>query len=285
MKQYKMNRFLLSMLVLALTAVSFTVTFFYLQSEWIIDLMIGLVGIVGLFGVSSGLITALMMAFIITLGYGVLVLISGTTDMMEAILLSYVLLLLPTVVALVTGLIGFMNRKYLRLSKSFEEDFKELVRIDELTGFKNEVDYRETLEHEINRQKRYGSDLSVMLFHIESFETLNHLYGQSQGEKFIKYLSEFVIDLTRNVDMHFRIDENLFAMILPNTNKDGVKILKARFLEEIEHMNIVVKNDNQIIDLEVDLVYESYVNHHLTPMAFHQLMLDQLGIKPRGIYD
>lgn len=285
MKQYKMNRFLLIMLVLALTSVSTLLTYYFLEAEWIIYSMIVFCGLIGSLGVAFGLIVSLIVAFLGTLGYGVLVIVSGTTDILQPILLSYVLLILPTVVALITGLVGYVNQRYMRLSESFEENYKQLVRIDELTGFKNLIEYKETLEEEINRKKRYGHDLSVMLFHIESFEILNDLYGKSQGEKFIKYLSEFVIELTRNVDKHFRIDKNLFAMILPNTGRDGAKILKARFLEEVEHMNIVIKEDNQIIDLVVDLVFESYVNHDLSSMAFHQLMLDQLGIKSRGLHD
>ncbi len=284
MNQYKMNKFLLSLLVFALTCVSTLLVYFYLDVELYEYILIGVFGLLGLLGIQMGIMRALLGAFFVTLSYGVLVIISGTTDYLEAIGISYIYLLLPMTITVITGFFGQLNGKYLRVADSFEEDYEVLVRIDGLTGFRNRIDYFENLTEEINRKVRYKQHLTVMLLQMDSLKEINELYGYSQGEKFLKYLSEFVIELTRNVDKHYRISDNLFALILPNTDAAGAIILKNRFLDEFQSMNIVVRTNNQIIDMDIDIVYEEYKQDGINAIDFHRIAVDQLAIKPRGEY-
>jgi len=242
--------------------------------------MIVMVLIVGLVSIHIHLLTSLITTFFLTLAYGVFVIIAGTTDSIDPVDVNYYYLLLPLSISLLTGFVGLFDQKNIRLSSEFEENYKALVRIDTLTGFRNENDYKENLTEEINRMKRYDTSLSVMILHIESFDELNRLYGESQGEKFLKYLSEFVIDLTRNVDKHYRIANGVFALILPNTDDEGALILKERFIEELESLSIVVKSNNQEVDIAVDIVYESYTDGLLETDAFHNLVMSKLIVRP-----
>lgn len=282
MKPFKINKFFLTLLILVLYSVSLILLNRFTSIGLSDYVMISLMAIIGLITIHTNVILGLFVTFTITLGYGVLVLLSGTTDILEPIGISYYYLFVPTLIALLTGIMNISNKRYLRLSDSFETSYNELVRIDELTGFRNQTDYIENLEEEINRTNRYGQELTLMLIHIESFNDLNNLYGVHQGNRFLKYLSEYVVELTRNVDKHYRVSDNLFAIILPNTGKEGTTILKERFIEELESLNIVIKSNNQKVDIDIDIVFEEYKETQLDAKGYHKLVLDHLVVQPRG---
>lgn len=282
MKPYKLNNFLILLITLALFTVSILLLYFLVELDITAYIMLGLMLLIAIVCIYTSMIKGLLLTFVITLGYGVTVIVSGTTDLLPAIDMSYYFLTFPTLVALMFGCVNIMNRKVMHVSQSFEAQYDALIRIDALTGFRNAKDYFENLEHEIHRKERYGHELSLMLIHIESFNELNKLYGEYQGNRFLKYLSEFVIDLTRNVDRHYRVDDQLIGIILPNTGAEGSKILKQRFVDELESLSIVVKGDHQRIDINIDIVYEVY-DQLKTTKQFHNSTLDQLAIKNRGV--
>lgn len=280
MKQFKLNKFFLTLLVAVLYSVTILMINQFIVAQLVDYIMITLMCGIGIVSIHTDMIRGLMLTFLITLGYGIVVLISGTTDYMEPIGISYYYLTIPTIVAILTGAMSVTNSNYLRLSDSFETSYNELVRIDELTGFRNKADYLDNLQEEIHRSNRYGQKLTLLLIHIESFDELNHLYGAAQGDRFLKYLSEFVVELTRNVDKHYRVSDNLFALILPNTDVQGSEILKERFIDELESLQIVIKSNNQKVDIEIDIVYTEYVDTLLGAKEYHNLVLENLVVKP-----
>lgn len=276
MKQYRVNRFIFVLFVVVITTIALLLGGIYGEMTPIDLILIGAFGLVGIIGVYLGLIQGLASAFVVTLFYGIAVLFTGMSDIVDPMDISYLYLVLPTAVAVFTGVISLFNVRSMRASKAMEDDYQALVRIDDLTGFRNEMDYMIHLEEEINRAKRYGHDLSVILLHIESFTALNELYGKIQGERFLKYLSEFIVEITRNVDKHYRIKENVFAVILPHTDKEGAEILKARFIKELETMSIIIKTNNQAIDINIDMVLEQYNQEDLRANTFHHRLMDEL---------
>ncbi|MBI9012548.1 MAG: GGDEF domain-containing protein [Clostridiales bacterium] len=281
MKQFKTNKIIFTVMLLGLYVISLYLLSQYSTLNRIDSVMISLIVIIGLIAIHLSIMISLVATFLITLGYGVFVILTGTMEGFEPVTVNYYYLIVPTTVAVVTGMIGLLNEKYLRVSDDFSDQYGELVRIDSLTGFRNEKDYYENLVAEVDRAKRYEQSLSLLLIHIESFDDLNHLYGLSQGEKFLKHLSEFIIEITRQSDQHYRIKHNLFAIILPNTDFDGTALLKERFIKEFESLNIVVKSSHQRVSIEIDIVFETYKTD-LDAGAFHNLAVDNLIIGPGG---
>lgn len=284
MKPINKNNILFIAMILVLLCIAMYLKYAFDALTIVDGVMMSLMAVVGLVALNISMLYGLMIAFLVTLGYGLLVILSGTTNWTASFDMNYYYLILPSVIGIVLGCLGLVNNSYLRTSRNFEDDYKELVRIDALTGFRNKQDYDENLGEELERAKRYNQELSLMVIHIESFDDLNHLYGLSQGEKFLKHFSEFVIEITRQSDKHYRIGHNLFALILPNTNYDGAALLKERFIQDFESMNIVVKSSQQKVAIEIDIVFEAY-RDGMTVESFHQTVLDELVVKPRGEYE
>jgi diguanylate cyclase (GGDEF)-like protein len=282
MKQYKINRLFLTLITLAIIVVSFAILSQFTSFEWIDYLVVFALSLIGIISVRSYTMTGLLLAFVTTLLYGLVVIFSGTTDIMSAVEINYYYLGLPITLAVIFGFIGMINQVLKEDIEVFSKEYDELVRIDDLTGFRNQVDYYVQLDEEINRKNRYKHDLTLMLLYIESFDDLNELYGEHQGNKLLKYLSEFVVEVTRNVDKHYRVASNLFAVILPNTSHEGSIILRERFIEALEEVTIVVKTNNQRIDIEMDIIVEEYKDESLTAREFHHLAMDKLSLQKQG---
>jgi diguanylate cyclase (GGDEF)-like protein len=251
----------------------------------IIDIvMVTTIAVLGLVGIHVSIMTSLVVTFAITLCYGLVVIFSGTLKGYEPVSMNYFYLIIPMTVSVMTGMIGLINEKYLRSSEDFSDAYNELVRIDVVTGFRNDKDYFANLDEEVERSKRYDQPLSLLMIHIESFDDLNHLYGLSQGEKFLKHLSEFIVEITRLSDQHYRIKHDLFAIVLPNTDFDGVALLKERFIKEFESLNIVIKSSHQKVTIEIDIVFEAY-NQEITADELHRQLLGNLEVEPRGEHE
>lgn len=224
---------------------------------------------VAIVSLNTNLIIGLISSFILVLMYGLLVIIGGTTDYMVNIGMSYYYLGIPVIIGLLFGLIGNLNQNYLSTPETFELNFDELVRIDELTGFRNLEDYNLSLEEEISRVKRYGGEMSLMLINIDSFAELNQVYGFTQGNKFLKCFSDFVVELTRNVDKLYRISSDRFAIILPNTNEDGSIILKERLIKKIEEMDVFKKSNKQKNEINVEIEFSEFKDFDMDANTFN----------------
>lgn len=279
MKQYKANRLLLTLVITGGMGMVFVLLNLWTDLKLVDYLMLAWMFILALLSLWLPLLVSISVTFLATLIYGLVVLFSGTQDWMAPIGISYYYLLVPIAINISVAMVGQVNRKYLRVSESFETSYQALVRIDELTGFRNIKDYFDNLDEEINRANRYTTDLSLMLIHVESFDDLNKLYGYKQGEKFLKYLSEFIVEITRNVDKHYRIRDNVFAVVLPSTDHKGAEILKARFIEALESVNIVISKQEQQIEVDIDIVCEAFKQEHISAHQFHKSVEEQFTIK------
>lgn len=268
MKSKKTNKMIFSVITVIAFVVVELILNNFLELQLQDHIMIGASLLVALIAINISMVAGLFTTFIVVLFYGIIVIFSGTTDYIDSISISYRNLAMPILSGMLFGLINLVNTSQITVSDGFENNFEELVRIDDLTGFRNKRDFKLNMEEEIHRVNRYGGELSLVLINIESFESMNRLFGLNQGNQFLKYLSEFIVEVTRNVDKHYRISQDQFAIILPNTDLNGAEILKHRFITELEDVNIQTKSDKKNLDIEVDVVFQEYSNKEITSEEF-----------------
>ncbi|GAI86848.1 unnamed protein product, partial [marine sediment metagenome] len=65
--------------------------------------------------------------------------------------------------------------------KRAEEALREMATIDPLTSLYNRRRFSEFLAHEIDRTKRYKTDLSIIMFDIDHFKKINDTYGHQRS--------------------------------------------------------------------------------------------------------
>ncbi len=134
----------------------------------------------------------------------------------------------------VAGVIGILFD--ITLQQRIKEELAEMSIRDELTGLFNRRYFNRVLSMEIERAKRYGQKLSLILYDIDHFKRVNDTYGHQVGDSVLKELSQLVKSNLRNVDYVFRIGGEEFAIILAGTDLKGAVAVAEKLRKRVsEH--------------------------------------------------
>jgi len=118
--------------------------------------------------------------------------------------------------------------------KSANELLKLRAETDSLTGLMNQKKMFEVVEYEINRAKRYGNALSIIMLDIDNFKGLNDRLGHLKGDEILEILSSLIISNIRKIDYAFRYGGEEFVILLPSTVLEGALTTAKRIRDSVE---------------------------------------------------
>jgi diguanylate cyclase (GGDEF)-like protein len=120
------------------------------------------------------------------------------------------------------------------------EELLRLSSIDSLTGLANRRTFDRALENECGRVRRSPSQLSLVLFDVDHFKALNDTLGHQRGDVCLAMLAgEMERVARRSVDLAARIGGEEFAMILPNTDAEGARLIAETVRQAFADLNLV----------------------------------------------
>lgn len=128
---------------------------------------------------------------------------------------------------------------------SFEKKLMELNMIDSLTGMNNRRSLELHLKEEIERHKRYGHALSLIMFDIDHFKQVNDTYGHQCGDSILQAIAELIGDSIRSEDILARYGGEEFCCVLPETPLSAAAVLAERFREKIAD-HVFVCQDHRV---------------------------------------
>ena len=128
---------------------------------------------------------------------------------------------------------------------------KYLSITDELTGLSNRRCFDKTLEKEFLRALRYNNKLTLVMFDIDHFKTVNDTYGHPCGDYILKEVANAALQTFRKTDTVFRFGGEEFVVILTETDIKQSEIPLERFRKTIETLDLTYQN--QQINITVSI--------------------------------
>jgi diguanylate cyclase (GGDEF)-like protein len=108
------------------------------------------------------------------------------------------------------------------------EQLRTLAEQDPLTGLLNRRTFMHELEQEVERARRYGRSLALVLGDLDHFKALNDTHGHPTGDEALRRLADVVTTGLRAGDSAFRIGGDEFALLLPETTEAEAEAAACR---------------------------------------------------------
>ena len=132
------------------------------------------------------------------------------------------------------------------------EEFRKLrinAATDALTGLYNRRLFDEYLDRELNRVRRYGQQLAVVILDLHRLKEVNDRHGHLRGDQVLQLAAATLRKTLRASDSAFRIGGDEFALLLPETDPEQASTLckRVRGLYESEtrplHLDVPITLD------------------------------------------
>jgi diguanylate cyclase (GGDEF)-like protein len=137
--------------------------------------------------------------------------------------------------ALVAGLATRLGRP---LARMFGELTDQAER-DSLTGLANRRVLDERLEEELDRSRRYGTHLALILVDIDNFKSVNDRYGHQCGDEVLRAVAPVLSGSLRELDLAGRFGGEEFALVLPGTAAVSARRIAEQIRRALAKVTVV----------------------------------------------
>lgn len=114
----------------------------------------------------------------------------------------------------------------------------ELINIDELTGLYNFRHFTRVIEIEMERSRRSGKPMTLLILDLDDFKRLNDRYGHDFGNQALAALGSFLRQVLRKPDVPCRFGGEEFTVILPDTPLAEAVVLAERLRVGITEISL-----------------------------------------------
>lgn len=118
-----------------------------------------------------------------------------------------------------------------------------LVRTDELTGLYNYRHFLESLELEMERTRRSGQAMTLIMLDLDHFKLVNDNWGHEFGNTALAAVSKILMETVRRVDISCRFGGEELAVILPGTSLKSAVKLAERLCEKVRELSLFAQDE------------------------------------------
>lgn len=111
---------------------------------------------------------------------------------------------------------------------------KMLSNTDPLTHLYNRRYLMDSLEKELNRQRRNRGHLTLVLFDVDHFKNINDAFGHRFGDTVLVAIAESAREHLRSYEFAARYGGEEFVLLLPQTDLEGGVVVAERLREAVQ---------------------------------------------------
>ena len=123
-------------------------------------------------------------------------------------------------------------------ARDYREKLEQAIR-DPLTGVYNRRFFFEALEKEVARRERYGSPVSLVIFDIDDFKSINDTFGHAVGDDALRKVTQIAGQLVRPIDSFARLGGEEFGLLLPETQQLDALLVADRLRAAIARQEVI----------------------------------------------
>lgn len=114
------------------------------------------------------------------------------------------------------------------------EETKKLAITDGLTELFTPRTFHQSLMSEVDRARRYGESLSLLMMDVDNFKAHNDEFGHPSGDEALKLIAKILKKNSRSSDIVARYGGEEFATILINAGKDDALMVAERIRRDVD---------------------------------------------------
>lgn len=122
---------------------------------------------------------------------------------------------------------------------------------DFLTKIPNRRAFDERLAEELERARRYGHPLSLVVIDVDHFKRVNDVFGHLAGDRILRALAQILDENKRSSDFLARYGGEEFVIILPETPSDRARVLAEKTRLKVQHS--VFRYETNAINITISL--------------------------------
>lgn len=120
------------------------------------------------------------------------------------------------------------------------------ARRDALTGLFNRGQFDEQLQLAFDSARELDRPLSVVFVDVDHFKSVNDKHGHQAGDAVLQTLGRMITRCMRQLDIPTRYGGEEFAIILPNTDREGAATAAERLRKLLEKQETMLPGGRSI---------------------------------------
>lgn len=118
------------------------------------------------------------------------------------------------------------------------EQYKNMARVDTLTGALNRRGFEEEVLREMERARRAKSSLAILAADLDYFKKINDTYGHAAGDAVLCAFVSCLHTTLRETDRVGRLGGEEFSILLPEATSESMGLVAERIRAAVENLTI-----------------------------------------------
>ena len=154
-------------------------------------------------------------------------------------------------------------------TKRSQLHFKNLSRLDGLTGISNRLHFIERAESALAYARKSGQDVCLVLFDLDHFKAINDRFGHATGDWVLRHIAAICKGYLRRSDIFARLGGEEFSVLLPGCALEAAREQAEKLRETINHIQAEHRGTQVTASASFGVASSAASGHELSRLLAH----------------